>query len=124
MHTEVHPAGADQQAPQTGDAHRDAVGELVLGQGEEERGGGHGEPHHGVGRRHPVLLGPLGLQLYHGGDTGPLPSDEVLQVLTDVHDQVPDQDQLASNVCIKVPEPETEEQCTKWLLTKLGPKQK
>ena len=124
MHTEVHPAGADQQAPEAGDTNCDGVGELILGQGEEEGRGGDSEAHHGVGRGHPVLLGPLGLELDHCRNTGSLPPDEVLQVLADVHDQVPDQDQLPADVCIKVPEPETEEQCTEWLLTKLGPEQK
>ena len=124
MHTQIHPAGAHEQAPEAGDTNGNTVGELVLGQGEEEGGGGHGEAHHGVGRRHPVLLGPLGLQLDNCRDAGPLPPYEVLQALTDVHDQVPDQDQLPSDVCIKIPEPETEEEGTEGFLSKLCSKQK
>lgn len=46
-----------------------------------------------------------------------------LEVLTNVHDQVPDQHQLSPDTRVQVPEPETEEQSTEWLLSKLSSEQ-
>ena len=99
-----------------GDDDSQGRGEGILGYGQVEGGRGQGQSHHGVGGRHPELLGPLGLELDNNGHPRSLPLDDVLQGLAQVHHEAPHQHQLPANAGINIPKPETKKEGTERLL--------